>query len=41
MNKFITLLFAIFFTMWTIRLYYKLYDKKIKTLLFPLFMGFF
>ena len=28
MNKFITLLFAIFFTMWTIRLYYKLYDNK-------------
>ena len=28
MNKFITLLFAIVFTLWTIRLYYKLYDKK-------------
>ena len=28
MNKFITLLFAIIFTLWTIRLYYKLYDKK-------------
>lgn len=28
MNKFITLLFAIIFTFWTIRLCYKLYDKK-------------
>ena len=28
MNKFITFLFAILFTIWTIRLYYKLYDKK-------------
>ena len=28
MNKFITFLFAIIFTLWTIRLYYKLYDKK-------------
>ena len=28
MNKFITLLFAIIFTFWTIRLYYKLYDKN-------------
>lgn len=30
MNKFITFLFAIVFTLWTIRLYYKLYDKKIR-----------
>ena len=30
MNKFITLLFAILFSFWTIRLYYKLYDKKIR-----------
>ena len=28
MNKFITFLFAILFSFWTIRLYYKLYDKK-------------
>lgn len=28
MNKFITFMFAIIFTFWTIRLYYKLYDKK-------------
>lgn len=28
MNRFITLLFAVLFTFWTIRLYYKLYDKK-------------
>ena len=28
MNKFITFLFAILFTIWTIRLYYKLYYKK-------------
>ena len=28
MNKFITFLFAIIFSIWTIRLYYKLYDKK-------------
>ena len=28
MNNFITLLFAILFSLWTIRLYYKLYDKK-------------
>ena len=28
MNKFITFLFAMLFTIWTIRLYYKLYDKK-------------
>ena len=28
MNKFITLLFGVLFTIWTIRLYYKLYDKK-------------
>ena len=37
MNKFITLLFAIFFTMWTIRLYYKLYDKKTRR--YILFIG--
>ena len=30
MNKFITLLFGILFTIWSIRLYYKLYDKKIR-----------
>ncbi|MGM9877820.1 MAG: histidine kinase N-terminal 7TM domain-containing protein [Bacilli bacterium] len=27
-NKFIPLLFAIFFTFWTVRIYYKLYDNK-------------
>ena len=37
MNKFITLLFAIFFTMWTIRLYYKLYDNKTRR--YILFIG--
>ena len=37
MNKFITLLFAILFTMWTIRLYYKLYDKKTRR--YILFIG--
>ena len=37
MNKFITLLFAILFTMWTIRLYYKLYDKKTRR--YFLFIG--
>ena len=37
MNKFITLLFAIVFTMWTIRLYYKLYDKKTRR--YILFIG--
>lgn len=30
MIKFITFLFAIIFTLWTIKLYYKLYDKKIR-----------
>lgn len=30
MNRFITLIFACMFTLWTIRLYYKLYDKKIR-----------
>lgn len=29
-HKFETLLYAIVFTFWTVRLYYKLYDKKIK-----------
>ena len=37
MNKFITLLFAVLFTMWTIRLYYKLYDKKTRR--YILFIG--
>ena len=37
MNNFITLLFAILFTMWTIRLYYKLYDKKTRR--YILFIG--
>ena len=37
MNKFITLLFAILFTMWTIRLYYKLYDNKTRR--YILFIG--
>ena len=37
MNKFITLLFAILFTMWTIRLYYKSYDKKTRR--YILFIG--
>ena len=37
MNKFITLLFAIFFNMWTIRLYYKLYDNKTRR--YILFIG--
>lgn len=37
MNKFITFLFAIFFTMWTIRLYYKLYDNKTRR--YILFIG--
>ena len=29
-HKFETLLYAIFFTMWVVRIYYKLYDKKIR-----------
>ena len=37
MNNFITLLFSILFTMWTIRLYYKLYDKKTRR--YILFIG--
>lgn len=37
MNRFITLLFAILFTLWTIRLYYKLYDKKTRR--YILFIG--
>ena len=37
MNNFITLLFAILFTMWTIRLYYKLYDNKTRR--YILFIG--
>lgn len=38
MNMFITFLFAIIFTFWTIRFYYKLYDKKIRC--YILFIGF-
>lgn len=36
-NKFVTLLFAIFFILWTIRLYYKLYEKNIRR--YILFIG--
>ena len=31
MNKFITFLFAVIFSFWSIRLYYKLYDKKTRS----------
>ena len=38
-TKFITLLFAVIFTIWLVRLYYKLYDKKTKR--YILFIGIF
>ena len=37
MNKFIPLLFAIIFTFWTVRLYYKLYEKNTRR--YILFIG--
>ena len=37
MNKFVPLLFAILFTFWTVRVYYKLYDGKIRR--YILFIG--
>ena len=37
MNKFIPLLFAVIFTFWVVRVYYKLYDKKIRK--YILFIG--
>lgn len=37
MDKFIPLLFAIVFTFWTVRLYYKLYETKTRR--YILFIG--